>query len=78
VLICEERLAYQAGSTLKRQVLPKPIDHDDGAVACSDLEVDVRNAPDEPSTECHHSGLSSDRRQIALMTIHKRASGLAA
>src|SRR3954469_14646943 len=81
-----ERLTDQAGSALKRQVLPKPIDGDDGTVTRSDQEVDVRNAPDEPSdktlklgpVECHDCGLSSDCRQITLMTIHKRASGLVA
>ena len=69
----------QACTALEGEVVPRPVHCDDGAIAKSDQEVDMRDAPEEPGEESlefdaaqfHHRALASDRRERPEIPIVK-------
>src|SRR4051794_27014320 len=75
----------KASAALKRQVSPGPARGDDEAVAQANQEVDVGDAPHQPTEEAgqldapdlYHRRLSPDRREIALMMIDEGRHDLA-
>src|SRR5207237_10103729 len=62
---------------LVAEVRPRPIEHDDEAVAEVDEKVDVRDEPHEPRREArevqpadhHHGGIAADGGELAVVAI---------
>lgn len=73
----------EAGSTLEGEIVPEPTERDNEAVPDSDQEINVCQAPKEPSknarqveaTECHHGCFAPYRGRIAVVPILERIRG---
>src|SRR5262249_9123169 len=69
----------KACATLKREVIPKPVESDDKAVAQPDQKIDVREAPEDPAYKASQlqaakfddGGPPADRREVTEMHVTK-------
>src|SRR5258707_10969412 len=76
----------QTGASLEGEVIPKPIEGDDEAIAQADQKINVSDAPEQPAhkalefkrPEFYNRGTPADCRQIAKMDIAKWLAGLTA